>query len=79
MHSTETLPVKELYLVWLKYETAMSTSQKYFENMIYSISTNYRNRFQATMFSIQNTTLCTLIKSFIYFANIVLHFAHFVI
>ena len=89
----EKLTVKELYLISLQHETTTPTSQKYFEGMFLDLTLQWKHiytlphittidsKFQCFQYKILHNTpylnekvLCTL-----YSANIILHFAHFVI
>ena len=85
--------MKELYLISLQHETTTPTSQKYFEGMFLDLTLQWKHiytlphittidsKFQCFQYKILHNTpylnekvLCTL-----YSANIILHFAHFVI
>ena len=89
----EKLTVKELYLISLQHETTTPTSQKYFEGMFLDLTLQWKHiytlphittidsKFQCFQYKILHNTsylnekvLCTF-----YSANIILHFAHFVI
>ena len=89
----EKLTVKELYLISLQHETTAPTSQKYFEGMFLDLTLQWKHiytlphittidsKFQCFQSKILHNTpylnekvLCTF-----YSANIILHFAHFVI
>ena len=89
----EKLTVKELYLIALQHETTTPTSQKYFEGMFLDLTLQWKHiytlphittidsKFQCFQYKILHNTpylnekvLCTF-----YSANIILHFAHFVI
>ena len=85
--------MKELYLISLQHETTTPTSQKYFEGMFLDLTLQWKHiytlphittidsKFQCFQYKILHNTpylnekvLCTF-----YSANIILHFAHFVI
>ena len=89
----EKLTVKELYLISLQHETTTPTSQKYFEGMFLDLTLQWKHiytlphittidsKFHCFQYKILHNTpylnekvLCTF-----YSANIILHFAHFVI
>ena len=93
IYSFGKLTVKELYLISLQHETTTPTSQKYFEGMFLDLTLQWKHiytlphittidsKFQCFQYKILHNTpylnekvLCTL-----YSANIILHFAHFVI
>ena len=89
IHSVEKLTAKELCLISLQHETATETSQKYFESMfrhvtlqwkhIYTLSriTTIHSKLRCFQYKILHNT--PYLNHFFYVANILLHFAHFVI
>ena len=89
----EKLTVKELYLISLQHETTTPTSQKYFEGMFLDLTLQWKHiytlphittidsKFQCFQYKILHNTpyLNEKVLSTFYSANIILHFAHFVI
>ena len=88
IYSIEKLTAKKLYLISLEHETTTPTSQKYSESMFQDLTSQWKHIYTLPHITTIDSKLGyfqykilrnTLYLNQKYFANIILHFAHFVV